>query len=144
MQLASIYWREGRYFVHPSSRTDAGVWILSEPVRALDATVGDAELGRSIVAALDASRTDGAHPRSFSGLSAPILAVAGLTSWSVFAKGARLVIVERENGTVSIVPNVNLGAKGFEPLSALRITLEACGESQLGQAVRVQIASAGP
>jgi hypothetical protein len=47
MRAATIYERKGRLYIHSSSQTTAGVWIINAPVLAVDKKdIG--EVGRAL------------------------------------------------------------------------------------------------
>src|SRR5260370_31531114 len=118
MKRATAYKRGDRIFLHASSKTTAGVWMLTPSVLAPDQ--GDpAYLGRAILDALEGSEEGIAHPNSWRGIFDPLLQLAGVKSWDAFAKSARCVEIEFGTNRVSFLPTKNLGAKdGFEPLPA--------------------------
>lgn len=116
MQAATAYKRGSQIFVHSSSRTTAGVWLLSEPVAAV-AVDDPEELGRRILEALNASKDQVPHPKSWKNLFDPVLHLAGVKSWSTFVKSAKCVEIEAINGVAKLIPTRNLGADdGFSPL----------------------------
>jgi hypothetical protein len=92
--------------------------MLSAPV--LVSEQNDAvQLGNAILAALDGSKDNVAHPTSWKGQFDVVLKMAGVRTWNAFAKSARCVEIEFETNRISFLPTRNLGAKGgFEPLSA--------------------------
>ena len=114
MKIATVYRRGERIFVHSSSRTTAGVWVLTDPVLAVD---GDnpARLGGAVLDALGGSREGVNHPTSWKGIFDPVLRLAKARSWNTFAESAKCVEVEFEGDTISIFPTRNLGSRdGFE------------------------------
>jgi len=118
MKRATAYKREDRIFLHASSRTTAGVWILTAPVLAPDRD-DRAHLGSAVLHALEGSQEGIEHPTSWKGIIDPVLQLAGVKSWDAFAKSARCVEIKFGTNRVSFLPTKNLGAKdGFEPLSA--------------------------
>lgn len=113
MRRATAFWRAGKYFVHASSRTTDGLWILCEPVFAISENEDAATLGRKLAAALGGSRLDVPAP-SWKGLLTPLLTLSGVKSWTTFSKNASCVEVEEEGGRVALMPTRNLGPKeGF-------------------------------
>jgi hypothetical protein len=118
MKMAMAYKRGKRTLLHASSRTTAGVWILSAPVVAADE---DTYLGRLILEALDRSQENVPHPTSWEGGLDPLLEVAGTKNWKTFVKSTRCVGIEFETNRVTFLPMKNLGAKdGFVPLEGKR------------------------
>jgi hypothetical protein len=119
MKRATAYKRGQQIIIlHASSRTNVGVWILSAPV--LVAEQNDpVQLGNAILTVLDGSKENIAHPTSWTGRFDVVLKLAGVKTWSVFAKSAKCVQIEFETNRISFLPTRNLGAKdGFEPLPA--------------------------
>ncbi len=111
MKKATSYKRGQRVFTHANSSTTAGVWILELPALVADAT--DVKLvGQQVAQAIQASKQGVPHPTSWKGLFDPVLSLAGVKSWSTFAKSARCVGLEWETDCVSIVSTENLGADG--------------------------------
>jgi hypothetical protein len=137
MRRATIYFRNGSLFVHASSRSTDGVWVASEPFLKVEASANDVDLGGAVRGALDCSRTDIPHPTSWTGLLDPLLALAGVKSWSTFAKSALCAEVEEEGGLASVVPTDNLGARGgFQPDPSRATPSEASDLESLGAKVR--------
>jgi hypothetical protein len=118
MKRATAYQRGERIILHASSKTKAGVWILSAPVLAADQT-DPRHLGEGVLEALDGSREGVPHPISWKGIFDPVLQLAGVKSWGTFAKMAKCVQIEFGTNRIALLPTKNLGAKdGFEPLPA--------------------------
>jgi Immunity protein Imm1 len=85
MRQATAYRRMEHLFVHSSSRTTDGVWILSEPCIKLDEECTDGDLGAAVQACLQGSRTGVPHPTSWGHLLDPLLVLAGEKSWGTLA-----------------------------------------------------------
>ena len=136
MRRVTIYRRKKQFLVHASSRTTNGVWILWDPCLAVPVTSDDRELQRAIRAALDGSRADVPHPRVWKGLLDPLLALAGVKSWSTFSKNASCIEIEEEGSRVILIPTKNLGPdEGFQADASRQIALDSASE-ELGSAVR--------
>lgn len=133
MNAATIYERDGKVFIHASSKTTAGVWVLSAPV--LEVQERDpADLGKAIRECLEASGEGVPHPKSFTNLFDPVLALAGVRSFNTFVKSAKCVEVEMDDGVVTLIPTRNEGVEeGFVPL-ANRTQVELGSDEQLGTA----------
>src|SRR5664280_101765 len=116
MKRAIAYKRADEIFLHASSMTTAGVWIISLPV--LTCNLNDrARLSGYIAEALEGSKEGVSHPTSWKGLFDPVLELAGVKSWSAFAKPAKCVQIELESDQVRFTPTKNLGPKeGFQPI----------------------------
>jgi hypothetical protein len=142
MQKATMYKRRGRFFLHASSRTTEGVWILTAPCLRFDEDCNDDEIGAGIRTTLNASQTGVAHPRTWTGLVDPLLGLAGVKSWSTLAKAARSVAIEEEGTAVLFIPTRNLGVEhGFEANPASALVVESPNISQLGAFARRAIAA---
>jgi hypothetical protein len=138
-KLATVYRRKQTLFAHASSLTTDGLWMMTEPVLKLEEGATDADIGSTVRACLDQSRTNVEHPKTFGGgLLKPLLMEAGVKSWAKFVEGTSCVVIESHNGRLSIIPTVNLGAVGgFEdqPARSLTINKNAVA-SEIGAAVR--------
>ena len=137
MKRATAYRRKGHFFVHASSRTTDGVWILTEPCVKLDETCSDEDLGEATRAAISASRAGVPHPRNFAGLLDPLLRQAGVKTWSAFAKTATCAEIEADGGKVSVIPTRNLGVdEGFQPDPDRASSADLDDTDSLGAGVR--------
>jgi len=117
MKRATLYERKGKVFVHSSSRTTAGVWIINAPVLAID--VKDLTgIGDAVKKCLAASREGVQHPQSFAKFFDPVLLLAGVKSFNTFVKSAKCVEAEaRDGASLTLIPTSNEGADGgFAPL----------------------------
>lgn len=136
---AEVYHRQTSYFIHASSRTVDGIWVLTEPCVKLSDACSDEELGDAALAALDASRNEVPSPppgdsRSVLG---PLLRSAGVKSWSTFAKGTSSVDLRDEGGRISIVPQENREPRdGFRPDDAHVIVIDRQHGAALGARIR--------
>lgn len=117
MKAATIYERKGKLYVHSSSKTTAGLWVINTPVLAVERDDIE-EVGRSIRECLTASREGVPHPASFANLFDPVLDLAGVKSFNTFVKSAKCVEIEaNDDTTVTLIPTRNDGAEdGFAPL----------------------------
>lgn len=117
MKAATIYERKDRLYVHSSSKTTAGIWVINPPILAVTKEdVGN--VGRAVRACLVASREGVPHPKSFSNLFDPVLDLAGVKSFGTFAKSAKCVTVEtNDDAVVTLIATRNGGVEdGFVPL----------------------------
>lgn len=117
MKAATIYERKGKLYVHSSSKTTAGVWVINPPVLAVEKEA-TGEIGRAIRECLGASREGVPHPKSFTNLFDPVLDLAGVKSFGTFVKSAKCVEVETSgDAAVTLIPTRNEGVDdGFAPL----------------------------
>jgi tRNA U38,U39,U40 pseudouridine synthase TruA len=113
MKAAIAYERRGQLLVHSSSRTDAGVWVLSQPVMAVDVE-NELDIGESVRKCLENSKIGIKHPESFSGAFSPILKLARARSYRDFSSGAKCVEIFEEGGVVNFFSTRNHGVdEGF-------------------------------
>ena len=85
-KMATVYSRSSKLYLHASSRTTDGVWILTEPVVSLDGRASDEEIGSAVQAVLKQSRTGVPHPTNWTQLLTPLLNAARARSWNKFAE----------------------------------------------------------
>ena len=117
MKAATIYERKGMLYVHSSSKTTAGIWMITPPVLAV-VKHDTAGVGRAIRECLSASREGVPHPKVFTDLFTPVLNLAGVKSIGTFGKLAKCVEAEMDDGArVTLTPTRNGGSReGFVPL----------------------------
>ena len=137
MKKASAYQRKNQVVLFAVSDTTAGAGIAATPVLCVES--GDVtELGRAILAALEGSRQNVPHPTrdGWKEVAAPVLKVAGVNSWSTFAKAAKNVDIRFETNRVSFIPTRNLGPNdGFAALPVERVRTSAPTVTELGLAL---------
>lgn len=137
MKRATICRRKAQFFMHASARTTEGVWIFTEPCLKLNENCSDQEVGAAVCSALGGSRTDVAHPRSWTGLLGPLLTLAGVKSWTTFVKNAICAEIEETDGKVAVIPTKNLGVdQGFQADPSRAITVDGEALAELGASVR--------
>lgn len=141
MKAATIYERVGKIYVHSSSKTIAGIWVINAPALMVEA--GDArELGRSLQECLAASNEGVPQPRSFANLFDPVLSLAGVKSFNTFVKSAKCVEVELDGETATLIPTRNEGGEdGFAPLPG-KAQVVAGGDDGMGLAAIAALALA--
>jgi hypothetical protein len=141
-QCAIAYKRGDQVFIHGSSKTTGGVWILQPPV--LEAGMCDnARLSRCLVEAMDSSREGIPHPATFSGVFDPILDVAKVATWNSFTEGVLCVGISVENGRMHFVPTRNLGPQGgFGYLKDKQISISSTEPALFGVALMSSFAQA--
>jgi hypothetical protein len=132
MKKAISYKRKNQIFLHAVSKTTAGVWILDQPVFAVDAS-DISQLGVNIYEALNSSKEGVVHPTHWKGIFDPVLQLAGVKTWGTFAKTAKCVEIELETNSVSMVPTKNHGADGgFEQIDSKRVHAKTINPIDLG------------
>jgi hypothetical protein len=112
MKRASIYERKGKIYVRSSSQTTTGLWMGNAHALAVDGEDISA-IGSAIRECLMASRENIAHPSSFTNIFNPTLKLAGVRSYSAFAKLAKLVQVSTcDDKVITFTPMKNGGVTG--------------------------------
>lgn len=116
-RLAGIYERKGKLFISPYHKTVAGYWIGDSETTTVNRDDASA-LKDAVIAALAASRKDVPTPPRDFDPTASLLIAAGVSSWNTFAKSAKSVAIELNNGRIEIIPDKNMGSRdGFVPMS---------------------------
>jgi hypothetical protein len=137
MKRAVIYQRKSKFFVHASSRTTDGAWILAEPCLSADEAIDDERLATIVLTALAGSLSDVPHPTEWTKLLLPLLKQAKVKSWSAFAESATCAEIEKDDGRTTVVPTRNLGvAGGFEPDPSRSLIVGSTATAELGASVR--------
>lgn len=131
MQCASAYLFDGKLVIAPECQTTIGVWIAGNPVELT--SLDPAEAGRAVIRALSKSKQGVPHPKDWNAIRGPLLSAANASSNTAFMRSAKHVAIEFCDGTLTLTPSRNLGAKnGFEPIEAASVKAEADATS-LGQ-----------
>jgi hypothetical protein len=134
MKAASIYLRRGKFFVDTESRTTAGFWIATGPVRVLNES-DSAGVSEALKSALEASTTGVDTPSPGEDLTGPMLAAAGLKSWGSFVKDAKCVGATLADGVITLTPDRKVDELGnYVPISEKARTVRA-SSSELGSAI---------
>jgi len=143
MKSATAYSRRGKIFIHSSSKTKDGVWILAEPVISIGDVVDSNAVGASVRECLHGSRIGVDHPKSFSDLFSPMLKLAKVKSYKEFAREAKCVEIVEDDGVISFFPTANHGVdEGFVRLGGAREISQAKEDLQVGKALLDSIAEA--
>ena len=147
-----VYERAGRYFVQPSNRTrwkEAGFWVFSGLVTALETSATDEKLGMAVLDALSASRVEVPVPPRDAKLEAGLFRAMGVRSRRAAMSGTRACLVMRNppTGTLRIEPQRNGGssgeARGYAPMPKLAVERPAeSSASDVGGAVRAALLDA--
>ncbi len=139
-QSAIAYRRGAQVYLHASSKTTAGVWVLQAPVLVADAS-DPVSLGRNLATVLGASLEGVPHPASFDGIFDPILRAASVASWAAFTDGVLCVGITAEHGHVTFVPTRNRGGQGgFAYLKDKQRGLDATAAVDFGAALMLTYA----
>ena len=141
--LAHVYLRAERYYVEASDRTratEAGFWVSSGQVVALDGGATDAELGLAILDGLARSRLEVPVPPRDAKLQAGLFRAMGVTSGRAAMAGTRGCLVTRErDGTLRVEP---FGGDAAAAVAAHPVGLPGASATTVGQAVRAALARA--
>jgi hypothetical protein len=140
-RMATIYLRKEKVYVHSNSTTEAGFWIISDPMQVFEKR-DTLSIGEAVQVALKACRSRVSTPPPSAEIFTPMLNLAGAKSWGDFAKSAKCVRVEMEGGQLVAEPQRNMGPRnGFDPMPEKRRTLPADAD-KLGEAVMAALADA--
>ncbi len=111
MKNCIIYFRKGEVFIHPSSYTDQGLGIMTEPFFRLE-SYNPAELGEKVITALNTSKTDVPHPKDWGNFFKPFLNFVGVGSWGSFIRTTKCIQVSYADSQFQFIPTENLGSRG--------------------------------
>lgn len=131
MKGAAVYRKGDVWYFCPFSRTTAGFWVGCEPLLRVQEADSQAAKGEAALAALNASQEAAATPPPEADLTAPLLRLAQVKSWSAFMKNACSLELEAKGAQMTIIPCRNLGPKGgFEsiPENTLHVPFDSSAE----------------
>lgn len=134
MKAATAYERRGMIFVHSLSRTTEGIWILCDPVLALNAddTLG---AGKAVMDCLSSSVVGVKHPQSFGNVFLPVLKMAKTKSYKDFVRGAKCVEIFGDGGRIKLFLTKNMGVdEGFMQLGVVKECAQ-CSDREVGEAL---------
>src|SRR5690606_21058753 len=136
-KLATIYFRQDSFVVHPNSRTVDGVWMLVPPVVVLPVDCMDADLAQAVRDALLASREGVEHPVDWKPVEKPLLNAAGCSSWRRFVVGTTAAEVAEKEGRGSLLVLENRGVKqGFVDVHRIPLPESTMRGDELGARLR--------
>jgi hypothetical protein len=114
VKQAVAYKRGNKFIVASSSTTTAGVWLQEGPYATLATNASAETIGEAIISALGRSRAGIPHPTDWKRITEPLLAAAGVKTYSTFAKAAQMVLVQLEDDRILLLPMNYGGSKeGF-------------------------------
>src|SRR6185437_1609930 len=93
------YLRAGNVYLHPNVKTTTGLWIFAEPV--LVAGEGDDCVADQLLGLLSVRRQVVPHPKSWKGLTDPLMKAAKVRSYKAFVASAKYIEVAQEADTIS-------------------------------------------
>lgn len=118
-----VYIRKDRAYIPTSADTVDGIVIGVEPIEIAD--IDDtAALGSAVRAVIDRGRSVITKPPRDAWKNDPILALAGVKTWSAFYKGVRQLCFMRRDTGFEIV-RLKPYERGFQTDEATRIQLPA-------------------
>lgn len=125
---AVSYFVNQRLIIGSNVRSTNGVWLHLNPI-CLRASVKAEEVADELSVALDQSNRIAPHPNQseWRDLFKPFLKVAGVRSYSAFMNGARSIVIDENEDSITLTPWQNLGPKeGFRELTerALKLPLD--------------------
>ena len=97
IKSATIYERNGIYFICTSSRTTSGLWISDGDCYMVNVDSEYEELGKYVFMALNNSRYNIPDPTDWKVITIPLLKAAKVKSFSAFGKIAKCVLVDLDN-----------------------------------------------
>lgn len=114
MKSVTIYQRKDSLYFHPSSLTEAGIWIATPPFHVLKSHASPLQKGELLRQMLNKSREGVEGPEGWEDLLKPLYKLAGVKTWGTFAKIAKCCLVESEGDEIRFIPQRNLGPReGF-------------------------------
>lgn len=123
MKFAHVYRHRGKHYVEADSQTQAGFWVATGHVFAVEG--GDEQgLAKAIHLALEKSETGVPTPPRTANPARALLAKTGATSWRAFAKEAACVRVTLENREIRLTPYRRV-SDSFEPQPDRKIKLSS-------------------
>ena len=129
--------RTDAIFVFGNAETQPGVWITGQPVTKLPADVDAENLGRAVLATLDAYRVGVEHPmgEQWKAWEQDSLRGTGFGSWRKLSKGALRLGIKAEGSSVVVTPTATDGRGGYADIVAMEVTATS-DPRQIGEAVR--------
>jgi hypothetical protein len=109
VKKAAAFMRDGAIYLHPYSQTTQGFWIFSLPV--LVTSTEDAGIGEKLLMVLSQSVDGVSHPKTWKGLTDPLLKAARVKSFDAFAKSAKSVDISLDESGLMFTPTLNGGPK---------------------------------
>lgn len=109
MKRATVYFKDGSYFICASSRTAKGFWVASRPYCKVDS----AGLGDKVLEALSASRLGVEGPENteagLDSLIQPILDLSQSETWDEFVKGTTCCHISLKDDEIKAMPTKRSG-----------------------------------
>jgi hypothetical protein len=129
--------RADAIFVFGNSETQPGVLITGQPVTKLPADVDAENLGRAVLATLDAYRAGVEHPmgEQWEAAEQDGLRGTGFGSWRKLSKGAHRLGIKAEGSSVVVTPTATDGRGGYADIVAMAVT-STSDPRHIGEAVR--------
>jgi hypothetical protein len=135
MQSASVYKRKDGWYLHADSRSN-GAWVATPPFLKLPLDAPLESLGEAVKTAIDASRGDVPFPTDWEPVFQPVLDLAGVKSWTTFARGAKYMGAMLKNSIFTFLP-YRQDRGNFSPLEDLAFDVSGDGgPAEMGEAVQ--------
>lgn len=135
-QMVEVDRRKGEYIVCVYSQTGKGVWVLDGTPERLSQDATPDQLGATIDAALDRSRSGLPELTRDSKPAQPLLDLLQVRDYATYAKGTRSVEVYRDGDTIEVTPRRNEGGRnGFTPIEEEIITFSPTTAEQIGEEI---------
>lgn len=139
MKRATLYRRAGSLLIHASSHATPGLWVLEPPCLRIAEDAPADELSAMVRAALEGSRSGIPMPQIGPRLFAPMLQLAGVKSWSAFAKNAQCAELEELDGIVRVVPCERVPKRSFSKVEDQAIRVPSSASEELARACRAAL-----
>ncbi len=137
MRTVEAYERRGVIFVQAMSKTTQGLWVGTPHVESLPVSADAAEIGAMLNRVLSSSKEGVAPPPNINAVAGPLLELAGVKTFSVFAKKTRAVGLRCEDsGKFVFRPRENRGTSGgFAPIAGAELETTDASDAALGHAL---------
>ena len=114
MQTCEVYLRKGSVYVVSQSHDAAGIGLSVGPMFKVEKN-NPGEVGKVVIAALDASRQGISTPPDFGRFQKELLGFLGAKNFGEVTKSSMYLGIARDGAKVTIVPYRVAAGGGFEP-----------------------------
>ena len=121
-KYCEVFVKDNTIYVFPNRELQPGARLVCQMVAKLDRAGSPDILGRAVLEALAAYRTDVPFPDDFQAASIAALAGTGFKNWKAFSKQAYRLGVSTDGARVTVTPTVGDGRQNFADLPDKAIT----------------------